>query len=209
MCGFIAFLSQKKLEIAESEKKIINIEELANLRAVSNVRDKGVAPELDQPLSTQEIETRFIEAASINGFRDQIKQAENYVRNLLLDEVQTLEKQDPESEDLQNLKLLIENKWFARKWGDEEKSALAAEKGDGMGATALKVIPAEKYVGDSGNYRGVSEATGLQTVKTNFPLFQSVRGDGICGLHSGIIASLTKCVGDRYYFDQFKNKGLD
>ena len=95
------FLSQKKSEIVVFEGQIREIENAANIRAAQNVRDEAVAPEVDQPFSTAETEQRSIDAASINGFRDQIKQADNQLRNRLLEEAKTLETLDPKSEYLQ------------------------------------------------------------------------------------------------------------
>jgi hypothetical protein len=101
----------------------------------------------------------------------------------------------------QNIKQ--DSEWLATDWNETENDLWVNEQSKkdqykDAGHIASKITITKKYNNFSNK--------GLEDVAEKFPLYQQVQGDGFCGLHAGIIASLVKCVDDRYYFDNLKTR---
>ncbi len=105
--------------------------------------------------------------------------------------------------------------WYAEKWTDTENTEMANSKKDG--AAASMITGAGFYIN---YYKHDFKGLGVRTKNSSgswedtaklakftekFPFFQPIRGDGFCGLHSGIVGTLAKCVDDPYHFKQFKD----
>ena len=85
------------------------------------------------------------------------------------------------------------------------------------GEAASMITRTELYINYSGDdFKGLrvrtknssgswEDTAKLAQFTEKFPFFQPIRGDGFCGLHSGIVGTLAKCVDDPYHFKQFKD----
>ena len=105
--------------------------------------------------------------------------------------------------------------WYAEKWTDAENIEVANSKI--AGAAASMITRTELYINYSGDdFKGLrvrtknssgswEDTAKLAQFTEKFPFFQPIRGDGFCGLHSGIVGTLAKCVDDPYHFKQFKD----
>jgi hypothetical protein len=105
--------------------------------------------------------------------------------------------------------------WYAEKWTDDENTELADSKNNG--AAASRITRAGFYINYcGGDFKGLGVRTKnssgswedtakLAQFTEKFPFFQPISGDGFCGLHSGIVGTLAKCVDNPYHFKQFKD----
>jgi len=105
--------------------------------------------------------------------------------------------------------------WYAEKWTDAENKEMADSKTQGAAASMITRTGVYiNYYGDDFKGLGVraknssdswEDTEKLARFTKKFPFFQPIKGDGFCGLHSGIVGTLAKCVDDPYHFKQFKD----
>ena len=95
--------------------------------------------------------------------------------------------------------------WYAEKWTDAENIEVANSKI--AGAAASMITRTELYINYSGDdFKGLrvrtknssgswEDTAKLAQFTEKFPFFQPIRGEGFCGLHSGIVGTLAKVDG--------------